>query len=114
MQNESVISKLERKFSIKRKGAEMVHKDIRQKLVAVGAKRERYDNRTEQYRQNRLFESNQKKLFNELEGAQRKSVIPDAEENRRFWSNIWDQAVMHRESTDCLRTMENELGEPSV
>ena len=102
MQNESVISKLERKFSIKRKGAEMVHKDIRQKLVAVGAKRERYGNRTEQYRQNRLFESNQKKLFNEFEGTKRESVTLDTKESRRLWSDMWDQARKRRtENTDC-------------
>ena len=102
MQKESVISKLERKFSIKRKGAEMVHKDIRQKLVAVGAKRERYDNRTEQYRQNRLFESNQKKLFNEFEGTKRESVTLDTKESRRLWSDMWDQARKRRtENTDC-------------
>ena len=102
MQNERVISKLERKFSIKRKGAEMVHKDIRQKLVAVGAKRERYDNRTEQYRQNRLFESNQKKLFNEFEGTKRESVTLDTKESRRLWSDMWDQARKRRtENTDC-------------
>ena len=102
MQNESVISKLERKFSIKRQVAEMVHKDIRQKLVAVGAKRERYDNRTEQYRQNRLFESNQKKLFNEFEGTKRESVTLDTKESRRLWSDMWDQARKRRtENTDC-------------
>ena len=102
MQNESVISKLERKFNIKRKGAEMVHKDIRQRLVAVGAKRERYDNRTEQYRQNRLFESNQKKLFNEFEGTKRESVTLDTKESRRLWSDMWDQARKRRtENTDC-------------
>ena len=49
-----------------------------------------------------------------MEGAQRESVIPDAEENRRFWSNIWDKAVTHSQNTDWLRTMENELGELSV
>ena len=92
----------------------MVHEEVRQRLVAVGAKLERYDNRTKQYRQNRLFESNQKRLFNELQGAQRESVIPDAEESRRFWSDIWDQAVTHRESTDWLRKVENELGELTV
>ena len=37
-------------------------------------------------------------------------MIPDAEESRRFWSDIWDQAVMHRENTDWLRRMEIELG----
>ena len=50
LQNEGVISKLERKFNIKTKGADVVHEEVRQRLVAVGAKLERYDNRTEQYR----------------------------------------------------------------
>ena len=68
---------------------------VRQRLVTVGAKLKGYDNRTEQYRQNQLFESNQKRLFNELEGTQRESVIPDIEKSRRFWSDTWDQAVMY-------------------
>ena len=114
MQNKGVISNLERKFHIKRKGADVVHEEFLQRLVAVGAELERYDNSTKQYRQNRLFESNKKRLFNELEGAQRESVIPDAEESRRFCSNIWDQAVTHRENTDWLRTVRNELGELTV
>ena len=52
VQNESVISKLERKFSVKRKGAEVFDEDVRQRLVVVGANLERYDNRTRQNRQN--------------------------------------------------------------
>ena len=64
------------KVHVKRKGADEVHEEVRQRLVAVGAKLERYDNSTKQYRQNRLFESNLKRLFNEMEG-----VIPDAEED---------------------------------
>ena len=31
-------------------------------------------------------------------GAQKESVIPNAEMSRRFWSDIWDQAVRHREN----------------
>ena len=112
--NERIISKLERKFNVKRKGAEVVHEEVRQRLVVAGAKLEKYDNKTEQNRQNRLFESNQKRFFNELEGTQRESVITDAEESRRFWSDIWDQAVTYRENTDWLRRAENELGELTV
>ena len=41
-----------------------------------------------QYRQNRLFESNQKKLFDELKWKEREAVVPDAEESRIFWSDI--------------------------
>ena len=62
----------------------MIQEEVRQRLAAVGTKLERYDKRTEQYRQNRLFESKQKRLFNELEGTQIESVMPDAEESRRF------------------------------
>ena len=69
LQNEGVISKLERRFNVKRKGLEVVQEEVRERLVAAGAKLERYDNRTEQYRQNRLFESNQKRLLIELEGT---------------------------------------------
>ena len=41
-------------------------------------------------------------------------MIPDAEESRRFWSDIWDQAVTHRENADWLRKAENELRELTV
>ena len=84
LQNEGVISKLERKFNVKRKDAEVVNEEVRQRLLAVGAKLEKYDNGMEKYRQNRLSESNQMRLFNEFEGTQRERVIPDAEESRRF------------------------------
>ena len=49
LKNEVVISKLERKFNVKRKAADVVHEDVRQRLVPVGAKLERYDNSTKQY-----------------------------------------------------------------
>ena len=46
LKNQGVISTLERNFNIKRKGADVVHEEFRQRLVVVGAKLERYDNRT--------------------------------------------------------------------
>ena len=77
MKQIAIISRLERKFDVKRKVAEVVQEEVRQRLVAVGAKLERYDNRTEQYRQNQLFESSQKRLFNEYQM-----------QSRLFWSDI--------------------------
>ena len=35
LQNEGVISKLERKFSVKRKRAEVVHEEVQQRLVVL-------------------------------------------------------------------------------
>ena len=88
LQNEGTKSRLERKYRIEEKGTVVVHEEVQQRLVAIGAKLQRYDNRTEQYRQNRLFESNQKKLLDELDGVERETVVPDAEESTHFWSNI--------------------------
>ena len=48
LQTEGVISKLERKFNIKRKGADVVQTEVRQTLVALGTKLQGYDNRTKQ------------------------------------------------------------------
>ena len=41
-------------------------------------------------------------------------MIPDAEESRRFCSDIWNQAVTQRENIDWLRKVENQLGELTV
>ena len=51
LQNEDTKSKLERKYRIEEKGFVVVHDEVQQRLVAIGAKLERYDNRTEQYLQ---------------------------------------------------------------
>ena len=72
LQNEGTKSKLERKYRIEEKGIVVVHEEVQQRLVVIGSKLERYDNRTEPYRQNRLSESNQKKFFDELDGVEGK------------------------------------------
>ena len=88
LHNTRTKEKLERTYHINEKSIEVVHEEVKQRLIAVGAKLERYDNRTKQFRQNRLFESNQKKLFDELVGKERQTAVPDAEESRIFWNDI--------------------------
>ena len=41
-------------------------------------------------------------------------MIPDTEEGRSFWSDIWVQAMRHSKNTYWLRKVENELGEMTV
>ena len=68
----------------------MVLEELKQKLVAKSAKIKRYEQRITQYRQNRLFETDQKKVYKELNGEfNGDSVIPDAEESKSFWNGIW-------------------------
>lgn len=46
--------------------------------------------------QNRLFRTNQKGLFDLIEGKERDSdTIPDPEESNSFWPDIWGKEVKH-------------------
>ena len=72
LRNEGVKDKLERSYRIREKGIAVVHEEVKQRLIAVGAKLERYDNRTKLFRQNRLFESNQKDCLMSWKGTKDK------------------------------------------
>ena len=108
LHNARTKEKIERTYYINEKSIEVVHEEVKQRLIAMGAKLERYDNRTKQFRQNRLFESNQKKLFDELEGKERQTAVPDAEESGIFWNDIWGQPVRHNENAEWLITLAKE------
>ena len=62
------------------------------------------DQRSNQHRQNRLFASNQKRLFEEIEGIVRnEGVTSDAEESKNFWGDLWDNEVKHNEDAEWLK-----------
>ena len=50
---------LARKYDFSKKGPRAVLEELRQRVTAKAAKLKRHEERTNQYRQNRLFESNQ-------------------------------------------------------
>ena len=53
-------------------------------MQAKATKIKRYDQRIEQYRINRLFQQDQKKLYQQLNGKTESSEKPDTGESRRF------------------------------
>ena len=60
-------------------------------MQAKATKIKRYVQRIEQYTINRLFQQDQKRVYQKLNGKTEGSEKPDTEESRRFWSNIWEQ-----------------------
>ena len=52
--------RLERKYSIRVKRLNVVIEELKQRITAVAAKVRRYQGRVDSYRQNRLFENNQR------------------------------------------------------
>ena len=84
----------------------MVTEELKQRHMAKAAKIRRYEERIKQYQQNRMFNIDQKGVYKEFNGeVYNEKVIPDAEENRTFWEEIWDNTKEHNEETEWLNDL---------
>ena len=54
--------RLERKYSIRIKRLNVVPEELKQRITAIAAKVRRYQGQVDSYRQNRLFENNQRSI----------------------------------------------------
>ena len=59
--------RLERKYSIRVKRLNVVVEELKQRITAIATKVRRYQGRVDSYRQNRLFENNQRQFYRELD-----------------------------------------------
>jgi len=100
---------LEEKYRVKSKGIKTVIEELKQRMIAKSAKIKRYEQRITQFRQNRMFYIDQKKIYTELNnGGKKSSDLPDAENSRRFWSDIWSTNKQHNREAKWLKELQNE------
>ena len=59
--------RLERKYSIRVKRLNAVIEELKLRITAIAAKVRRYQGLVDSYRQNRLFENNQRQFYRELD-----------------------------------------------
>ena len=92
------LERLERKYSIKEKRLNVVLEELKQRIIAIAAKVRRYLGRVDSYRQNRLFENNQKQFYRELDEEKERcdDDQPVAKESKQFLGNIWSQSADHK------------------
>ena len=78
---------------------------MKQRITAFAAKVRRYQGRVDNYRQNRLFENNQRQCYRGLDQEEEKcdDDQPVAEESKQFWGNIWSQSADHKKDTKWLQ-----------
>lgn len=111
--NDRMRRKTEQKFNIKRKGYQLVIEELKQRLTATAAKIKRFEDRVKQYQQNRLFENNQKRFYEEIQRKTgRVDEIPNEEETEEFWKEIWGQATEHDKDAEWIRRVERKLDRP--
>ena len=103
-------TKLERKHSIKQKGEKVVIEESKQRLQAKSAKLKRYEQRINRYQVNRLFQQDQRRVYQQMNGTSSSfsEVRPDAEESQHFWRDIWGREVLHNENAEWLKDLKKE------
>ena len=91
---------LEVKYKIHKKKLAVVQEEIRQRIIAKEQKIKRYQNRINQFQQNRSFKNNQGRFYKNLnnDGQYEKSEVPDAEEAKKFWQGIWGEEKEHNKN----------------
>ena len=99
---------LDRKYFIKNKGVDVVLEELEQRLQAKSKKIKRYEQRIEQFRINKLFQQDQKKVYQQLNGKTGNYEKPDAKDSKEFWSNLWDKEVKHNEKAEWLKELKQE------
>ena len=114
MRNQSVANKglaqIGQKYKVQEKRLKVVIEELKQRVTAKASKLRRYDQRIKQYRQNRMFQCDQKRLYQELKGETvNNDVSPHPEESCKFWSNIWDTPTEHNRDVDWLEEVKAEL-----
>ena len=81
------------------------------RITAIAAKVRRYQGRVDSYRQNRLFENNQKQFYRKLDQGEEICDLgqPVAEEWKQFWRNTWSQSADHKKDAKWLQDFQSEV-----
>ena len=62
---------------------------LKQRIHAKTVKLKRYEDRVNQYKNNRMFVQNQKRVYQQRDGIRIiNNEKPNAEESKQFWSDI--------------------------
>ena len=82
--------------------------EINQKVLAKEGRLKRYRQRVKQYRQNRTFQNNERKFYQQWGGNDNKIYQqPDAKETQRFWTKKW-QPKKHNEKAEWINDVTRE------
>ncbi|CAG5014100.1 unnamed protein product [Parnassius apollo] len=73
--------------------------DLKQRIAAFGKRIRRYTERSTRFNQNRLFQSDQKRLCESLERPMVSGTgpAPNQADTVAFWRGLWSELVNHRE-----------------
>ena len=102
--------RLERKYKLAKNGLKHVYEDLKQRLTAKSKKLQRYKNRNKQFVQNRMFETEQRRFYEELDGSSNSSqVTPDPEEAKQYWNGFCGEETTYEKEAEWLQRLKEEV-----
>ena len=95
---------------LKEKGKPKVKEEILQRNKAKTAKFNKYQLRLSQFQLNRFFKNNEGCIYRQIDGSEEgeEIVIPDAQEAKTFWTDIWGQEMEHNKNVKWLREIKED------
>ena len=107
--------KVVRKYKIESKTQiPCIKEELKQKLQLKAQRMRRFEKRSKFFRQNRIFETDAKKFYREIN----KSTVsiekaPSEKEIQEFWSTIWGKEKMYNENAAWLKDIEEKTEDVS-
>ena len=103
--------RLARKYTIRVKRLNVAIEELKQRIIAIATKVRRYQGRVDSYRQNRLFENNQRQFYRELDQEEERCDDDKTvhEELKQFSGDIWSQSADHKKDAKWLQDLRSEF-----
>ncbi|CAG4992324.1 unnamed protein product [Parnassius apollo] len=75
--------------------------DLKQRIAAWGKRIRRYTESSTRFNQNRLFQSDQKRLYKSLGRPMISGTdpVPNQTDTVAFWHSLWSESVIHNEGS---------------
>ena len=103
------MKELYEKYTVKKKGLKTMIEELKQRMLAKRTKVKRYQLRIEQFKQNMIFDLDQKKIDAELnENGIRLNGVPNAEKCTKIWADIWGARKEHNREAEWLKDLKRE------
>ena len=104
----SKYNEISRKYNVTKKGITLVIEELKQRLQAKAFKLRRYEQRTQQYQIDRMFQYDQANVYQKLQCDNKREISkPSADESKKFWSEIWDNKIQHNNAAKWLEELRN-------
>jgi hypothetical protein len=103
LKSREIQQRLEKNYWATTKGLEAVAEELKQRLTAQADKLHRYQKRIDQFRQNRDFQFNQKKLYSSLQGETH-TQPPNPQESVTFWTSLWGNPKKHQNDAEWIKS----------